>query len=249
VVLAFLSLRQTRRLKLPREAYVRSVLQLLLACGGLLSIALFVKSSSAVVPSFGGSRYLTPLWISTPAVLWPLWHRVIHIQRFSKIQYSFTLFRISTIFIIFLVLITSISYLFSEIPKAQKADQETAHLMQKLEEMHVTRFYTEYWSCARLIFASQEKLICGDTWGNLTHGYDRYMPYLEDMLHTTNPAFVYPARSASLKDLEQAMVKNHILYRSTAYEGYIIIQPTHPIPGVPLYQPPSPIPGLVPYQP
>ena len=69
------------------------------------------------------------------------------------------------------------------------------------------------------------------------------------MLHTTNPAFVYPAQSASLKDLSQALAKNHILCRSTAYEGYIIIQPARPIPRVPLYQPPSSIPGLALYQP
>jgi hypothetical protein len=249
VVLACLSLRQARRLELPREAHVRSVLQLLLACGGLLSIALFVKSSSATVPSFGGSRYLLPLWVSTPAVLWPLWHRVVSIQRFAKIQYVFTLFRLSIIFLIFLALITSMSYLFSQIPNAQKDDQKVTLLMQKLDEMHITRFYTEYWSCARLVFASQEKLICGDTWGNLTHGYDRYMPYLEDMLHTENPAFVYVSTSSCIKDLEQAMMKNHISYRYTAYEGYIIIQPTHRIPGVPLYQPAPPIPGLAPYQP
>jgi len=141
------------------------------------------------------------------------------------------------------------SYLFSEVPKAQRTQQETARLIQKLEEMHVTRFYTDYWSCARLIFASQERLICGDTWGNLTHGYDRYKPYLEDMLHTPNPAFVYSAESLSLKDLKQAMDKNHIVYSSTVYAGYVIVQPERPIPGVLLYQPAPPIPGFVPYQP
>jgi hypothetical protein len=242
VVLALVSLRQARRLKLPRETYVCSVLQLLLACGGLLTIAIFVKSSSATVPSFGGSRYLTTVWISTPAVLWPLWNGVIRIQRFSKIQYLFPVFRISIILMIFLGLITSMSYLFSEIPHAQQDDRTRTLLVHKLEEMHITRFYSEYWTCARLMFDSQEKLICGDTWGNLTHGYDRYMPYLDAVVQANNPAFVYPVGYSSLTELDHALKRTHTPYHLTTYEGYVIIQPEHRIPGVPLYQPEKSLP-------
>jgi hypothetical protein len=237
VVLALVSLRQAHRLKLPREASVCAVLQLLLACGGLLSIVIFVKSSSAIVPSFGGSRYLVPLWISTPAVLWPLWNGVMRIKRFPKVQYLFRVFRISIIFMIFLGLITSMSYLFSEIPHAQQDNQARMLLVQKLENMHVTRFYSEYWTCARLIFDSQETLMCGDTWGNLTHGYDRYQPYLDAVQRAKNPAFVYPVGHASLAELHHALKTTHTPYRSTTYVGYVIIQPEHRIPGVQLYEP------------
>ena len=221
---------------------MRSVMQLLIASGGLLSIAIFVKSSSAIVPSFGGSRYLTPIWISTPAVLWPLWNGVLRTRRFPKLQYVFTGLRISIIFMIFLVLFTSTSYLFSEIPDAQKDAQARTLLIHKLEEMHVTRFFSEYWTCARLVFDSQEKLMCGDTWANLTHGFDRYMPYLNAVLQVKNPAFVYPVGYPSLTDLHRALRRTHTPYRSTTYQGYVIIQPAHPIPGVQLYEPEKSLP-------
>lgn len=237
VVLALFSLRQARKLNLPREATVCSVLQLLLACGGLLSLAIFVKSTSATVPSFGGSRYLTPLWISTPAVLWPLWRGLIRIKRFPQIQSIFIVFRISLILMIFLGLISSMSYLFSEVPQAQQDYQVRTLLVHELEELHITRFYSEYWTCARLMFDSQETLMCGDTWGNLTHGYDRYMPYLDAVVHAKNPAFVYPIGYPSLTELDHALKATHTPYHSMTYEGYVIVQPAHRIPGVPLYQP------------
>jgi len=137
---------------------------------------------------------------------------------------------------------TSMSYLFSDIPQAQQDDRTRALLVQKLEEMHITRFYSEYWTCARLIFDSQETLMCGDTWGNLTHGYDRYMPYLNAVLHAKNPAFVYPVGYGSLAELDHALKTTHTLYHTTIYEGYVIVQPAHRIPGVQLYEPEKKLP-------
>jgi hypothetical protein len=233
--LAIVAIRQARKLELPHETFVRLVLQLLLGCGGLLSLVIYTKSTSGLFSSFG-ARYLCTLWISTPAVLWPLWKGVFRIQRFSRIYYIFTAFRISIIFMIFMGFIVSMSYIFSEIPNVQKENHSRALLIQKLQEMHITRFYSEYWTCARLIFVSQEKLICGATEENLTHAFDRYMPYRTAVMAIRNPAFVFPVGFPGLTNLEHALIKTHTPYRHIVYEGYIIVQPEHPIAGVPLYR-------------
>ena len=129
------------------------------------------------------------------------------------------------------------SYLFTDVSQAQQDDRTRVLLVQKLDELHITRFYSEYWTCARLIFDSQEKLMCADTWGNLSHGYDRYMPYLNAVIKAKNPAFVYPIGYASLGELDYALRVSHTPYHTIIYAGYVIVQPAHRIPGLQLYRP------------
>jgi hypothetical protein len=198
---------------------------------------LYVKGGATNIDAFNGSRYLLIVWISTPAVLWPLWQGIVQVRHAQKLHLALTLGRIGVILMIFLVCFVSTLKIFSDVASAQQTHQTTTRLTQKLEDLHITRFFSEYWTCYPLIFASQEKLICANTNPVLKHGYDRYRPYRDAVMHVKNPAFVYPLNSAHLTDLEHALQITHTDYHLITYEGYVIIQPVHPIPGVALYQP------------
>jgi hypothetical protein len=102
--------------------------------------------------------------------------------------------------------------------------------------LHITRFFSEYWTCNRLIFQTQEQLVCTDTWGNLTHGYDRYMAYRTMVDVDPNPGFVYPTGSGHIAELEAALKATHTPYRRFEIAGFVIYQPAHHIPGVKLYE-------------
>ena len=135
------------------------------------------------------SRYLILVWISTPAAFWPLWRGFGLVIRSAKLQITFTALRISFIFLIFLGLGVSSTITFSNVGEAQQFAQSHQELEQKLISLHITRFFSEYWTCSPLIFATQEKLICASTDegtdGGLMHGIDRYFPYRIDVMQSS----------------------------------------------------------------
>ena len=237
LLLGLLTLKAARTSAFTRRAYVQTTLHLLLVCAALLTIVVYIKGGATNIDAFNGSRYLLIVWISTPAVLWPLWQGMVQIRHAQKLHLALTTGRIGIILLIFLVCFMSTLKIFAGVASAQQTQQTTTRLTQKLEELHITRFFSEYWTCYPLIFASQEKLICANTNPVLKHGYDRYWPYRAAVMHVKNPAFVYPLNSVYLTDLEHVLQITHTDYHLITYEGYVIIQPAHPIPGVALYQP------------
>jgi hypothetical protein len=230
-------LKAARHSPFAHRAYVQATLHLLLVLAALLTIVLYIKGGATNIDAFNGARYLLIIWISTPAVIWPLWRGIVQIHHSQKLHLALTAWRLGIIIMLFLVFFISTYNIFSGVASAQQTRQTTTLLAQKLQDLHITRFFSEYWTCYPLIFASQEKLICTDTWPHLTHGYDRYVPYRDAVTHANNPAFVYPVDSANLTDLMHALETTHTPYHSMTYEGCVIIQPAHPIPGVALYQP------------
>jgi hypothetical protein len=102
--------------------------------------------------------------------------------------------------------------------------------------LHITRFFSEYWPCYPLIFASEERLICSNTDSISQHGFDRYGPYKDAVLSAPNPGFLYPEGSSTLADLLHILTKTHTPYHATICAGYVIIQPAHRIPSLLLYQ-------------
>jgi hypothetical protein len=220
-----------------RRVYVQTTLHLLLIFAAFLTISLYINGGASITDAVGGARYLMIIWISTPAILWPLWYYgTVQMRHTQKLHFVLTIGRIGITFILFMVLFVSTLNILPSLAPAQKTQQTTLLLTQKLEALHITRFFSEYWTCYPLIFTSQEKLICGNTDPVLQRGYDRYWPYREAVLHTKNPAFVYPVNSNNLADLIHALNTTHTPYHALIYEGYSIIQPQHPIPGVPIYQ-------------
>jgi hypothetical protein len=237
LLLGLLTLKAARNSAFTRRAYVQTALHLLLVFAALLTIGLYIKGGATNIDAFNGARYLLIIWISTPAVLWPLWQGIVQIRRSQKLRLVLTIGRLGIILMIFLVCFVSTLKIFSGVASAQQTSQTTTLLTQKLEDLHITRFFSEYWTCYPLIFASQEKLICANTNPVLKHGYDRYKPYRYAVMHEKNPAFVYSKNSPHLTDLEHALQTTHTDYHLITYEGYAIIQPVHPIPGVALYRP------------
>ncbi len=237
LLLGLLALKAARNAPFPRRAYAQATLHLLLILAAFLTIILYIKGGATNIDAFNGSRYLLIVWISTPAALWPLWRGIIQIRHLQKLRLALTAWRIGIIFMIFLVLCISTWNIFSGVASAQQTRQTTVLLTQKLENLHITRFFSEYWTCYPLIFASQEKLICTDTWANLKHGYDRYGPYRDAVTHANNPAFVYAVDSANLSDLMRALKATRTPYHLEIYVGYVIVQPVYAVPGVELYRP------------
>jgi hypothetical protein len=124
---------------------------------------------------------LTPLLISLPAVLWPLWNS--------------SRWRTAVLAVHVLAMCLATVEFAARIPDSRAAARDEQALVAKLDQLGVTRIYSEYWACNRVTFASRERIVCAALSDDLRPGHDRYLPYRDLVAATPNPAYVLPVGS------------------------------------------------------
>lgn len=201
-------------------------LMLLVSTGGTI-FAYVTSPNPATVPG-PSARYLTCLLISLPAVLWPLWKGIE--KRFRATNRRRSVSRLVGtmqvgVLLVFLVMSTIGTYnTFAEVSGAESFYVSQNNLIQYLVDIGATRFYSEYWTCNRLIFQSNEKVICSSLSDNLGPGFDRYIPYRTMVYATKDPAYVFPKKALQIAVLD-AKIRNHTLkasYRRQEFGNYVI---------------------------
>ncbi|HEX8037418.1 MAG TPA: hypothetical protein VF510_26415 [Ktedonobacterales bacterium] len=79
----------------------------------------------------------------------------------------------------------------SPMPPADRA------LIAFLDTHHITRYYSDYWTCYRIAFESNERSICAvrgqDGEPDLMLMNNRYTPYIAALAATPTPAYILPA--------------------------------------------------------
>ncbi|HEU5442105.1 MAG TPA: hypothetical protein VFU88_22690, partial [Ktedonobacterales bacterium] len=109
---------------------------------------------------------------------------------------------------------------------ATRSDQR---LIAYLETHHLTRFYGDYWTCYRLAFESDERLLCavrgqyGEPQLHLMN--NRYPGYERMLAATARPAYLIPvgsAEDAGFADVAAAEGLPHAGYARVVVEGYAI---------------------------
>ncbi len=221
-----------------KEELIRQSARLMLLIGAALTLIVFARTSTGIFAEVLGLRYLLCTLVSLPAILWPLYERLPIKPGNVEMWRHFTLnvFRFSILLFVCLMSFTASMNIFHKIPSNQANQQQFDQLANKLEQLHITRFYSEYWTCIRLIFQTQEALVCADSWGKLTHGSDRYKPYRKMVDADSNPGFVYPENSGRIPELEHVLASTHTAYQKFIFHGYVIYKPAHRIPGLKLYE-------------
>jgi hypothetical protein len=120
------------------------------------------------------TRYLVGLLVITPGILWPLWQLTgLEKRRVSLKATARWLSRASLILAALVVLGSTIATI-TTVPTAYANTQKQEKLAQDLLKMHVTRLYLEYWTCYRLMFQSQEQILCARPPYPTVVGGDRY---------------------------------------------------------------------------
>jgi hypothetical protein len=237
-IMACVALFITRRSQM-RQEWVQNWARLMLIVGAGLTLLVFAHSSTSVFAGVLGVRYLLCTLVSLPAVLWAMWKGLDYMRALLpqtlRWRWSAQAFRLGVVMILCLISLDGTVHAFEHIPGSQADQQQYVQLAARLESLHITRFFSEYWTCNRLIFQTREQLVCADTWGNLTHGYDRYMAYRAMVMAAPNPGFVYPKDSVRIPELETALQTTHTAYHRFEIVGFMIYQPAHRVPGVKLY--------------
>lgn len=218
-----------------KPTFTRYYAHLLLLLGAAITLLVFARNTTSVYSGVLGVRYITCISVSLPAVLWPLWC-IGSMKRSPKLlQRTLLAFRIGILVALLMVSAKATLDVIHLIPEAQTENTQRMQLVAHLEQMHITRFYSEYWTCNALIASSHEQLVCGDTWtanGILTHGYDRYYPYRLMMETSANPGFVFPRGQSQIDILNKLLKASGIAYQHSTFENYEIYQPAHPIPAL-----------------
>ncbi|MGZ3666042.1 MAG: ArnT family glycosyltransferase [Ktedonobacterales bacterium] len=77
-------------------------------------------------------------------------------------------------------------------------------LIAFLDTHHITRYYSDYWTCYRIAFESDERAICAvrgqDGEPDLMLMNNRYTPYITALAATPTPAYILPAGTAEDTD-------------------------------------------------
>ncbi|MBV9281104.1 MAG: glycosyltransferase family 39 protein [Chloroflexi bacterium] len=111
------------------------------------------------------------------------------------------------------------------IPYVQWVNSNQMALVDQLTAMRGTRIYSDYWTCGRIIFQSDERIICAALDGRLRPGLDRYPPYRAIVRHAARPRYVFPAGSpqAAAFARDEARVARYQAIDAAA--GYVIYRP------------------------
>jgi hypothetical protein len=192
-----------------------------------LSFILYMFSFPAAAVPRSTSRYLICLFFALPVVLWPLWHGISKSMKlYTRLKERHSLVKLVGMFMrsglllsIFMMFVVGMLDTWSEVPRNEAAYASQAHLTQELLDLGVTRIYSDYWTCARLTFQSQERLICAALDEHLQTGLDRYMPY-RDIVHANpHPGYVFRDNSDQARILSSTLGNR---YRRYLFDNYVV---------------------------
>jgi hypothetical protein len=207
-----------------RKSVIQHSARLLLLGSAALTFVLFARSPAAALYPVTSSRYLICLLLATPAVLWPLWRGLHGLDRLQARRTQMMLIgRVGILLLIGTTFLMGTITIFGDIPQNQEAYTKEDALIEDLLHLGATRIYSEYWTCNRLIFASDERIICASLDEKLRQGFDRYLPYRAIVKADPYAAYVFPLGSPQAMAFAE-LHKNDTQYRRDVFEGYVVYQ-------------------------
>ena len=155
----------------------RDLARLALALAAWLTLAAYLFSATAANNPHSG-RYMIGLLIVVPAVLWPLFGQrapdatsaAAGVWRFAR--------PVAATALIGLALLLGVVGMARAVPMGVAQTQTDAWYARNLLSHHLTRFYSDYWTCDLMNFATREQVICAVVGENGQPGLTRYSPYL-----------------------------------------------------------------------
>ncbi|HLJ81807.1 MAG TPA: hypothetical protein VKT52_10000, partial [Ktedonobacterales bacterium] len=207
-----------------RRLAVLATCRLALVAGAALTLASYATSPAPALDPWTTARYLLPLLIAAPVALAPLvgagevwWpHMTAHGARLRRVGWYIVLAGVCG------VLLLGMIQLFGITPAAQVHNAQFAALRTDLERAGVTHIYTDYWTCDRIAFQSQERITCSVLDNDLQPGLNRYPPYAR--IVSADPRAAYVFGDGSPQALALAAEANGAMrqYRRLEMAGYVV---------------------------
>ncbi len=237
LVLAFRAYWRLRRLRQSslqgwsskeRNAAVMYFGRLMLLSSAALIIVCYTVSPVSALQPWVTSRYLIGLLVATPAVISPLWNGsgIGNIKsvplKYSKIM---TNLKGVLLFLIGVLFMAGTISTFNLVPSVQAVNQQQYALIDNLERMDIKHLYSDYWTCNRLIFQSDERVICSVLDEQLQAGQDRYWPYHVIVESDPKASYVFPLGSQQATAFGRKVTLSPGQYQRFVFDGYVIYKP------------------------
>jgi len=214
---------------------------MLLGSAGLTLLSYALSPAPALV-AVTSSRYLVGLLVATPAIISPLLQRIARVSQPGRgpasqgggqprpyISFSLaiitTLLRYGVLCFIGATLLMGTFSTFQAVPDVQQFNRQQDQLIGDLLRIHAAHIYSDYWTCDRLIFQSNERIICGVLADNLQPGMNRYLPYYMIVQNDPNAAYVLPLGSLQDTAFTYKMLSAAKRYQHFVFEGFDVYQP------------------------
>ncbi len=248
-----------------RRGLVRYVGRLALLLNAVMVLLPFLLSPASAYFPVPDMRYLVGVLVTTPALLWPLWTSVRLIKpltiKLSRVVFSlnFVLIRRAILLLTGVIFIIGTIntftgapsspptpsrqdmfaivgvYQYLGVPQTRSFDREEQALIQNLLRLGVTRIYSDYWTCDRLVFRSREQIICSAARflnQKLRTGQNRYEPYCEIVKNDPLAAYVFPVGSPEAAYMQRRFLSARDQYERYSFNGYLVIRPKQALPHI-----------------
>jgi hypothetical protein len=194
----------------------------LLLLGAFFSLLLYTFSLAPLTGADIHARYLICLLTATPVVFWPLWQGL---QSWHKLA-NFGARSLQGLCIFCLLCYCALGLVgsilaFGQVPAAAAMNQSDAGLIHELATLGVKSIYSGYWTCNKIAFESDERVVCAVLTAQLRVDplveHNREVSYVAEVEADQRAAYVFST------DPEQ--------FPSPAYIG--LINPRLPISALP----------------
>jgi hypothetical protein len=227
---AYPRLRQVERWPQPeRVAALKLCGRLALLLGGALTLAFYLVSPAAATPA-GNARYLVEMDIALPAIVYPLWMisavpslRGAVFTVISTVVSQRTLWlRRASLALLTILLIGGVVSTYGASSAARASSRADQSLIRDLERLGVHHMHTDYWTCDKVAFLSQERITCDALKATLVEGFNRYPPYVAQVAADPRAAYVFPASLPQAAALAQKARDPAWPYTLTRMDGYVV---------------------------
>jgi hypothetical protein len=174
-----------------------------------LTVAVFATSPRAVYTPIASSRYLLGVLLAVPVLLGAL-----AIPAGAKLRRQLSGLAIAVV-VALLTLDTVGAY--GQALVLRRSDPEQRALAGALLHRGITRVWTDYWTCNRLVFESRERIVCGSLGNDLALHDNRYAPYLQAVQADASAPYLFPASSPQAAALQRRGRRSESLP-----EGYVM---------------------------
>jgi hypothetical protein len=213
----------------------------MLVSGAALTVLEYAMSRSSYETSDTSMRYLVGLYLCTPLVADPLWRGSQQVWRWlisRKQRLSLASIRprlpallaVGLLLAIFSLNMAGAAGALRESTKQQiygiPAGERDTQLLAFLHSHHITRFYTSYWVCYRLVFDAQEQVTCAVLSNDnaFATGYNRVPGYVTILAATPHPAYIFDLTTHEVQPNVPAQVAQRIAAGDPRFVGYTKIQ-------------------------
>jgi hypothetical protein len=202
-----------------RRQALRAIGRMLAVAAPLLTMILFTISSASATSPWIFARYLVTLLIAFPVIIANTGQHLD--KRLSRRTAHIGIGAI-------LLLLLSTQFLgtlttFRQVQAQQVVNAQQMDLVQQLVARHDHAIYSEFWTCYRTAFLSNERIVCSVLNSDYIQKPNRYTPYDYTVQAARLPVFVFPRDSNLTRNFAALASKQGWQYRTTTVDDQWVI--------------------------